>query len=42
MAKNKWNIVWGVVITMVFFGLLAARLELFQKKLLDNPITKKS
>ncbi len=42
MAKIKWNIVWGVVITMVFLGLLAVRLELFQKKPLDNPITQKS
>ena len=32
MAKIKWNIVWGIVITMVFLGLLAVRLELFKEK----------
>jgi len=32
MAKIKWNIVWGIVITGVFLTLLALRLEWFQKK----------
>ena len=31
MHKIKWNIVWGVFITFVFFILLSIRLELFQK-----------
>ena len=31
MHKIKWNIVWGVFITFVFFILLFIRLEFFQK-----------
>ncbi len=41
MTKIKWNIVWGTVITMVFLGLLAVRLELFQEKSMDNPVSHK-
>jgi hypothetical protein len=41
MAKIKWNIVWGIVITIVFLVLLAVRLELFKEKPLDNPAGQK-
>jgi len=32
MSKFKWNITWGVFITLVFLILLFIRLEFFQKK----------
>ncbi len=32
MQKIKWNIVWGILITLVFFLLLLIRLDFFQKK----------
>ena len=32
MKKIKWNIVWGIAITLAFFLLLLIRLEFFQKK----------
>jgi hypothetical protein len=32
MKKIKWNIVWGILTTLVFFILLLIRLEFFQKK----------
>lgn len=38
MAMIKWNIVWGLVITLVFLVLLAVRLELFKEKPVDNPV----
>ena len=41
MAKIKWQIVWGVGITMVFLGLLAVRLGLFQEKTMDMPVSQK-
>jgi hypothetical protein len=43
MHKMKWNIVWGVLITFVFFILLFIRLELFRKNsepIAGVPITK--
>jgi endonuclease III len=42
MAKIKWNIVWGLVITMVFFGLLAVRLELFKEEPVGSPVSQKA
>ena len=33
MQKIKWNIVWGILITLAFFLLLLIRLEFFQKKM---------
>ncbi|KAF0159750.1 MAG: transglutaminase domain-containing protein [Syntrophaceae bacterium] len=42
MAKIKWNIVWGIVITLIFLGLLAVRLELFKEKPEDNPVYQKA
>jgi len=41
MTKIKGNIVWGIVITLVFLGLLAVRLELFKEKPMDNPASQK-
>jgi hypothetical protein len=32
MNKVKWNIFWGVLISLAFFSLLAIRLNFFQKK----------
>jgi hypothetical protein len=32
MPKIKWNIAWGIIITIAFFTLLAVRLEFFQEK----------
>ncbi|PKN51987.1 MAG: hypothetical protein CVU55_09590 [Deltaproteobacteria bacterium HGW-Deltaproteobacteria-13] len=32
MQKIKWNIIWGIFITLAFFFLLLIRLEFFQKK----------
>ena len=42
MAKIKWNIVWGLVITMVFLGLLAVRLELFKEEPVGSPVSQKA
>ncbi|HQO15273.1 MAG TPA: transglutaminase-like domain-containing protein [Smithellaceae bacterium] len=39
MAKLKWNFTWGIVITLVFLLLLAARLDVFQTKTPDNTIS---
>ena len=33
MQKIKWNMVWGIVITLAFFSLLLIRLDFFQKKM---------
>lgn len=41
MAKTKGYLVWGIVITLVFLGLLAVRLELFKEKPLDPPESQK-
>lgn len=41
MAKTKGHVVWGIVITLVFLGLLAVRLEIFKEKPLDNPASQK-
>lgn len=41
MVKNKWHIVWGIVITLVFAGLLSVRLELFKEKQLDSTVSQK-
>lgn len=41
MANIKWNIVWGIVITAVFLGLLAVRLGLFEEKPLGKPVIQK-
>jgi hypothetical protein len=40
MAKIKWNMVWGFVITMIFLGLLAVRLELFKENPVDSPVSR--
>ncbi len=40
MAKIKWNMVWGIAITMIFLGLLAVRLELFKEKPVDFPVSR--
>lgn len=42
MAKTKWNIVRGIVITLIFLGLLAVRLELFKEYPLENPVSPKA
>jgi ABC-2 type transport system permease protein len=41
MAKIKCNIVCGLVITLVFLGLLAMRLELFKEKPMDTTVIQK-
>jgi hypothetical protein len=39
MAKLKGNIIWGIVITLVFLVLLAVRLDVFKKNTTDNPVS---
>jgi hypothetical protein len=41
MAKIKWNIVWGAVITLVFLSLLAVRLDFFKEKPKADPVNQK-
>jgi len=41
MAKIKWHMVWGIVITMVFLVLLSVRLEFFKEKPADHPVSQK-
>mgnify|MGYP001232363016 CR=1 FL=1 len=40
MAKIKWNMVWGFVITMIFLGLLAVHLELFKEEPVGSPVSR--
>ncbi len=40
MVKIKWNMVWGFVITIIFLGLLVARLELFKEKPVYSPVSR--
>src|SRR5665811_1162523 len=42
MAKTKWNIVRGIVITLIFLGLLVVRLELFKEHPVENPVSPKA
>lgn len=41
MAKIKWNIVWGSLITLVFLVLMAIRLEFFKENPPDDPVRQK-
>ncbi|PKN20967.1 MAG: hypothetical protein CVU71_04100 [Deltaproteobacteria bacterium HGW-Deltaproteobacteria-6] len=38
MTKLKWNITWGIVITLIFVVLLAMRLGLFKEKEAPGPV----
>ncbi|PKN83942.1 MAG: hypothetical protein CVU51_11420 [Deltaproteobacteria bacterium HGW-Deltaproteobacteria-1] len=42
MAKIKWNMVWGIGITLVFLVLLAVRLDFFKDQPVTIPLSQKT